>query len=517
MVSTAAALGLTVVTLALFAALGVWYSRGKVRGVEDLISARDSVGEGRTTATLIASVMGVWILLSAPEAGAGFGIAAVVGYAVGEGLPMLAYAALGPRIRRLIPNGHSLSEYAYARYGGAMYGFVLAVSALYMFVFLAAELTGISRALALVAGVPQWQTAVLVGGFVLLYTGYGGLRASIFTDTIQALLVLPLLVVALAGAVVALGGAGGVYEGVVEASPALLDPGFVVGLRFGLALAFAIMGAELINQLWWQRIYAANDGETVRRGFRTAAIANAAIVFLAALFGIVAVGHADVVTDFSSPAYNADVALFLLMDAAFPEWIVLAVVLLALLLVMSSADSLFSALSSLVTADLPRLMDDPTDRNLLLAGRVLTVIAAVLAIVVSLYARSVLRLFFLADLLGAAVAFPLVYGLYSERLSGPAALGSSVLGLAVGAAFFPLPFGGSAALRSVPVVGPALPAPDPTYLLPFAGAMVVSTVTALAFARISTSSFDLGQLSVTIRRFEVDEPIEAPREEVPDS
>jgi Na+/proline symporter len=165
-VSTAAALGLTVLTLALFAGLGVWYSRGRIRGVEDLISARDSVGDGRTTATLIASVMGVWILLSAPEAGAGFGIAAVVGYAVGEGVPMLAYAALGPRIRRLIPEGHSLSEYAFARYGGAMYAFVLAVSALYMFVFLAAELTGISRALALVAGVPQWQTAVLVGGFV---------------------------------------------------------------------------------------------------------------------------------------------------------------------------------------------------------------------------------------------------------------------------------------------------------------------------------------------------------------
>jgi len=514
-VSTATALGLTVVTLLVFAGLGVWYSRGRVRGVEDLISARDSVGEGRTTATLIASVMGVWILLSAPEAGAGFGIAAVVGYAVGEGLPMLAYVALGPRIRRLIPNGHSLSEYAYARYGGAMYGFVLAVSALYMFVFLAAELTGISRALALVAAVPQWQTAVLVGGFVLLYTGYGGLRASIFTDTIQTLLVLPLLVVAMAGAVVALGGAGAVYGGVVAADPTLLDPGFVAGLRFGLALAFAILGAELINQLWWQRIYASSDGATLRRSFRTAAVANAAIVFLAALFGIVAVGHADVVTNFASPAYNADVALFLLMDAAFPEWIVLAVVLLALLLVMSSADSLFSALASLVTADLPRLMEDPTERTLLVAGRALTVVAAVLAVVVSLYARSVLRLFFLADLLGAAVAFPLVYGLYSERLSGPAALGSSLLGLAVGVSFFPLPFGGAEALRSIPVLGAALPPPDPTYLLPFGGAMVVSTVAALVAARLSDASFDLGQLSVTVRR--LDEPIEAPGEEVRES
>jgi len=39
--------------------------------VEDLISAYESAGDGQMTATLIASVMGVWILLAAPEAGAG--------------------------------------------------------------------------------------------------------------------------------------------------------------------------------------------------------------------------------------------------------------------------------------------------------------------------------------------------------------------------------------------------------------------------------------------------------------
>lgn len=98
----------------------VWFSYGRVESVEDLITACDSTGEGRTSATLIASVTGVWILLSAPEAGALYGIAAVVGYGVGEAIPMLAYSKLGPRIREVIPEGHSLTEYAYARYGGAM-------------------------------------------------------------------------------------------------------------------------------------------------------------------------------------------------------------------------------------------------------------------------------------------------------------------------------------------------------------------------------------------------------------
>ena len=490
--STGVALGLTVATLVGFTGLGLWYSRKTVRSVEDLVSARGSAGSGQLTATLVASVMGVWILLSAPEAGASFGITAVVGYAIGEALPMLAYAKVGPRLRELFARGHSLTEFAHARYGDAMYGFVLVVSALYMFVFLAAELTGIASALSLVAGVPQWQTAVLVGGFVLLYTGYGGLRASIFTDTIQVLLVLPLLVVAFAGAVIALGGSGPVYDGILAANPALLDPGFGAGLQFGLALAFAILGAELINQTWWQRIYAGADGDTVRRGFRRATVANGLIVFVAGLFGLIAVGQTTVITDVTSSAYNADVAFFLLLNSSFPEWVVLAVVLIALLLVMSSVDTLFNALSSLVTADLPRLLDDPEDRTLLVGARLLTVAVAVAAISVSLRARSVLRLFFFADLLGAAVAVPLVAGLYSRGLTGMGALASSLGGLIVGLAFFP---DFRWVTTAVPAVGDLLPAADPLYLTSFGGAFLVSSACTLVAARLSSTRYDFDSLS----------------------
>ncbi|RBI60268.1 sodium:proline symporter [halophilic archaeon] len=497
MVDSGVVLGLTIGTLAIFTGVGIWFSRGRVGSVEDLITARDSAGKGPTTATLIASVMGVWILLSAPEAGALYGIAAVVGYGVGEAVPMLAYSKLGPRIRELIPEGHSLTEYAYARYGSAMYAFVIAVSVLYMFVFLTAELTGISLAFHYVAGIPQWQTATLVGGFVLLYTSYGGLRASIFTDTIQTLLILPLLVVSVATIAFVLGGTATVYDGIVSANSTLLDPGYIPGLRFGAALVFAVLGAELVNQTWWQRIYAADSSDTIKSGFRTATVANGLVLLLATLLGVVAVGHADVVTQFGSENYNAGIAFFVLLEGAFAEWIVLGVLLLALVLVMSTADTLFNALTSLVTADLPRLLESPDDRTLQRGARMLTVVVAVTAIAVSLHARSVLRLFFVADLLGAAVGFPLVYGLYSRRLSGTGALASSLVGLAAGSAYFPFPFGLHTALDTL--LGGVLPTADTTYLLPFAGAFLVSTATTLVTARLSSRRFDLDRLSRDIR------------------
>ena len=485
MVSSAVALGLTVATLVGFAGLGIWYSRGGDGSADDFLTARNSVGRRRLTATLMASVMGVWILFSAPEAGAGFGIAAVVGYGIGEAVPMLAYSKVGPRVRELLPEGHSLTEYAHARYGSAFYGFVVLVSALYMFVFVAAELTGIAGALSLVAGVPQWQTALLVGGFVLLYTGYGGLRATIVTDTVQAVLVVPLLALVVGGLVVALGGPGAIYADVAASNPGLVDPTNLAGLQFGLALAFAIFGAEMVNQTWWQRIYAGSDSDAVAGSFRAASALNGTTVVVAALLGIVAVANAG--GSLESPS----VAFFALVGSVFGEGVSLAVVLLALLLVVSSVDSLFSALASLVTADLPRLVE-ADDRQLRLGARLLTGIVAVAAIYVSVRAQSVLRLFFFADLLGAAVAVPLLYGLYSRRLTGRGALASSLAGLAVGLAFFP-DFRG--VWTAIPLVGDLLPAADPLYLTTFGGAMVVSGAATLVSARRSSATFDFERLA----------------------
>jgi Na+/proline symporter len=510
MVTARTTLAVTVLTLVCFTGLGLWYvrRRGGIRDAEEFVSARNSAGTGATTATLVASVMGVWILLAPVEAGAAFGgVSAVLGYAVGEAIPMLAYARLGPRIRELIPEGHSLTEYALARYGKGMYAFVLLVSVFYMFIFLAAELTGIASAFELVAGVPRWQTGVLVGGFVLLYTSYGGLPASIFTDAVQTVLVLPLLVLSAVGAVVVLGGPTATYEAVVATDPTLVDPTFFTGLRFGFWVAIAILGAELINQTWWQRIYAARDAETLKKGFRRAAVTNFCVVLVAGLFGVLARGVADIVV--SGPEYNASVAFFVLLQEAFPEPLVIGVVLLALLLVMSTADTLFNALASVVTADLPRVLSDPDDRTLTWGARVLTVVVAVAAILVSLRAQSVLRLFLLADLFGAAVMVPLLYGLYSRRATGTGMLVASLAGLAVGLAFFPSP-----AVRSVtvalPVVGSRLPPAD--FLWAFVGAAGVSTLVAVLAARVAGTSYDLDRLAVVVRRFDTS-AVDAPDEQ----
>lgn len=472
-----------VLALAGSTATGLWAARGRVGNLDDYVVARETAGVGTLTATLVASAMGGWILFSPAEAGAAFGgLPAVVGYAVGSALPLFAFAVVGPRVRNLVPSGRSLTEYVYARYGRATYAYVLAVSALYLFVFLAAELTGLASALAYLAGVPPWVTAVLVGGAVLVYAGYGGLVATLATDVVQALVVLPLLAVIVAAIVLSFGGTTAVHSRIVASNPNLLSPGYLPGVTFGAYVTLAVLGANLLNQGEWQRIYAARDDSTVRRGFAVAGVAVVPMVLLAGLVGVLARGLGLVGTE------RASVAFFAASDAALPQVGLLAVVALAVLLVASSADTVCNALVSLVAVDAARLLDSD-DATLVRLGRGGTAVVAVAAAVVAVQGYGVLSLFLLADLLAAATFPPVVAGLYRTRPTGSDALAASLLGLAAGLVWFP---GARAVL-------PAGQLPSASYLAAFVAATSVSTALTLLFPKRHDRRTELAALDDRVR------------------
>ena len=494
MVSQTVALASTVATLAVVTVAGLRYARGRVGTVEDLLTARNSTGTAATTATLIASTMGAWILFSPAEAGAAFGgITAVLGYAVGSAIPLLLFVPVGRRIRELMPTGHSLTEFVLVRFGPAMYLVVLVVSVFYMFIFLAAEMTAIAGSLELVAGVPAWQTATAVGLFVLVYTAYGGLVASIFTDTIQTLVILPLLAVGFGAAVVSLGGTDAIYSTAMSTDPTLLDPSFRPGLEFGLYVVFAVLGANMLNQGIWQRVYAADGASTLSQSFTAAALTVVPMVLLAGLFGVSAAGLGLVTPETQS------VAFFLVVTEVLPESVAFVVLLLVVLLVMSSADTMLNAISSLVTVDLARLGVVDDGESLRLVGRGLTVTVALGAIAIGSQGYSVLQLFLTADLLAAAVFVPIMWGLYAEGLTERGALAGSLAGLVVGIAYFPMLRG---VVTLLPGVGGLLP--EPAFLPAFLGATGVSTlVTGLAVA-VGSADFEFDSLSTELRSF--DEP-----------
>tara|TARA_B100000315_G_scaffold260760_1_gene324934 strand:+ start:12502 stop:13887 length:1386 start_codon:yes stop_codon:yes gene_type:complete len=413
-------------TVLAFVVLGVLYSRGRVKTVEDYVVARRSLGIPGAIGTCVASGLGAWILFSPPEAAITGGLIALIGYGIGSATPLLAFAYLGPRIIKAMPGGASISEYVNHRYGTSMRYIVAGVSTFYMFIFLSAELTAISLAFNLVAGVPLVITALLVGGTVVAYTAYGGLRASLFTDRVQAGAIIVLLTIIVGWTLI-------ITElkpfiGITSSHPHLIDLGFPPGVEFAIVLVVAIPSANLFHQGYWQRLYACKDERVIRIGFLTSSVVVVPIVVLAGLLGLVAIGL--------NLVEHPSLASFALMSNLFSDLLVLLMLILALALVSSSLDTLFNGLASLFSFEFSRSSLGANKKTALTWARIATIIIAAPTIAIASQGLSVLYLFLVADLICAAAVAPVYSGLISKKITSLQAAVAFGLGLTIGVPLF---------------------------------------------------------------------------------
>jgi len=491
----ATALVVTLITVAVFTLIGLLQASRHTITLEDYMVSRNSVGTQAALATIVASAMGAWILFSPPEVGATSGIAGIVGYCIGQATPSALFAFMGTRIRFLMPHGHSLNEYVLHRFGNAMYLLTLGIIVFYMFVYLAAELTAIAKAVELMAGVPLWLTAVLVISAVFIYTTVGGLAATIFTDAIQFIVIVPLLLLSFAIALIALGGWGTAIEPVTQAAPQLLSLANGPGIKFGATLVIAVISAEMFNQANWQRIYACRDDVVVRRSFLGSFLFIVPMLFIAGLLGILAMHF----------GFSDDRAFFSLIEAlGLPGWVSIAVLVLVLALVMSSLDTLLNGIASVFTIDLVRFFPTMPSTGILRASRILTVAVGIPVVLIASQGYNVLYLFLLADLVCAGALFPVLFGLYSRRLTGAMAFWSSLLGIGAGALFFPRP--DFSPWNSLPFAG--------DLLISFAVPIVVSFLISMIWIQLKaqqgkTEAFNFKLLDEKIRAYGESEAIAA--------
>jgi Na+/proline symporter len=492
-VDAAAALATVAATCAAFLLLGLWVSRRRPGGArltaDAFVAARGQIGAPVASATVLASMLGGWILFSPAESAAVGGVVTVAGYALGTAAPLLAYAVLGRRLRRVMPHGHGLTEFVHARYGGVMYAVTLGVMLAVLLIFLTAGLSAVAQVVGVLTGAPSGLAAAMVLAAALGYTLVSGLRGSILTDAVQILVVLPLLAVLVAVGFAQAGGLAAVTAGLAERAPELLDWRHGPGLETGAALILAILVAEIFNQSYWQRVYAARSDRAMLLGFLGGALVVIPVVAAMGLFGLAAVA-------LGRPG-EAPVAAFLLVREALPGSLALLVVVLGVALVISSLDSLLSALSSLVVSELPRaaprLRGDDRAVRLARAGMV---VLAVPPIVGAIQGFSIFYLLLLADLICAAAAFPVFYGLWARRWTGGRAAVAFFLGLAAGGlVFVPPDFGPAGLLHGLTGADWA----EASLLKAFLAATLVPAAAGLALRGGAAARFDFAAIQAVGR------------------
>ena len=403
-------------TLSFFGYVGYTAAAERKMDSDTYMSARGSQSWQRIGLSLFASGMGIWILFGPSEVGYYGGFWDVVGYALSSATPFMLLAYVGPLIREKLPYGVTLADYVSMRLGRPMQVYVGLISVLYMFTFLFAEFTAIGKAMDILAGMEPIVPMVAVAAVTAAYTAYGGLPASLQTDRWQAWMILWLVIALL----LILFGAdlGSLIDDAKAYNPedewSIGSMSYMDSFRSGLALVVAITAAEMFSQGNWQRTWASESDEALRKGAFLAAGLVLPLVFVMGVLGTVVAGQ--------GAAGDPSAAFFYLIEDA-GVLLIAAFVVLAVALVCSSADTLQNAVVASISRDL-------SNGSMQLGqARIVTIAMMPIAIYLAttIDALSVFEIFLFADLLAAATVAPVLLTLW-DRVSSKGALMGAVAG-----------------------------------------------------------------------------------------
>ena len=410
-----------------FMIFGILYSK-KYQGLNNYLVANRSVGAFSLTTSLVASALGAWILFGPASAATWGGIGAVIGYALGTAFPLFILVFLGKKFRKLYPKGRTLIEVVRLRFGTKLFKLILFLTVFYMFIFLIAEVTAVSILVNYISGTTLWITALIVIVSSLVYTLYGGLRASIFTDNIQFIIILILLLISFIN-LISLNFNEFNFEFIKQNKPLLLSFDYLPNFTAGLTFFIAVAATNLFHQGNWQRVYAAKNNNVLKKSLVISFLIIIPIVFFMGFTGLVAVSiNSNVVPD---------LAFFSLLLKEQTLMLSVIVIVLAISLTISSIDTLINAISSLIVVDGSKVLNFKGDY--LKLSKYFIICLSIIAFAIASKGLSILYLFLLADLLCCAAVLTVFYSFYDKKLNEKNAYLSILIGLFVGLILFPSP------------------------------------------------------------------------------
>jgi Na+/proline symporter len=429
LISQSTSLSLVIIISLLFAILGIYHSK-KFKGINNYLTANRNVGLFSLTTSLVASALGAWILFGPASAATWGGIGAVIGYALGTAFPMIFLIYLGKKIRKEFPKGSSLIEFMRKKFGKSLFKLILLMTIFYMFIFLCAEVTAVAVLINFISGTELWITAIIVLLATLTYTLYGGLRASIFTDNIQMIVIGILLLISVTY-IISFTGSDFSFAYIEQKNPQLLSRSYSPNYTAGLTFFIAVAATNLFHQGNWQRVYAAKDYQTLKKGLIIAFLIIVPIVFF--------MGFAGMVSFSIDSSSRPDLGFFTLLLREQTEILSLIIVTLGLALTISTVDTLVNAISSLFVVDGKATFNLNKKTDYLKLSKYFIIFLSVITFIVASKGYDILYLFLLADLFCCAFVLTVFLSFYNKNINEKTAYISIIVGLIAGFLMFPFP------------------------------------------------------------------------------
>ena len=429
LISQSTSLALVIIISLIFTALGLYHSK-KFKGINNYLTANRDVGLFSLTTSLVASALGAWILFGPAAAATWGGIGAVIGYALGTAFPMIFLIFLGKKIRTEFPKGSSLIEFMRKKFGKSLFKLILLMTIFYMFIFLCAEVTAVAVLINYISGTELWITALIVLLATLTYTLYGGLRASIFTDNIQMIVISILLLISISYILSNTGNTFS-FEFIEQKNPQLLSSSYVPSYTAGLTFFIAVAATNLFHQGNWQRVYAAKNYQTLKQSLLISFFIIIPIVFFMGFTGMVSFSI--------DPSQRPDLGFFTLLLKEQTQTLSLLIITLGLALTISTVDTLVNAISSLFVVDGKATFDLNKKTDYLKLSKYFIILLSLISFFIASKGFDILYLFLLADLFCCAFVYTVFYSFYNKDVNERTAYIAIIIGLIGGFLLFPFP------------------------------------------------------------------------------
>jgi SSS family solute:Na+ symporter len=416
--------------------IGYWAARREKNVSSDYFLAGRDVGWLAVGASLFASNIGSEHLVGLAGTGASSGLA--VGHF--EWIACFMLLLLGWLfVPFYLRSGvYTMPEFLERRFNPAARWYFTWVSVIgYVLTKISVTLFAGGVVMRAVTGLDLWTSATVLIVITGLYTVFGGLRAVIYTEVMQAIV---LIVGSAALMFIGLNAVGG-WSGLEARLP---DDYFSMWKSMNhpdFPWTGVIFGAPILGVWYWctdqhivQRVLAAKTEGDARRGTIMAGYLKILPVFIFVLPGMIAAAlYDDVRTGSADSAYPALVTR--LLPVGF-KGLVLAGMLAAL---MSSLASAFNSCSTLLTWDVYRkLRPNATEQQLVTVGRWSTVILVGLGLAWIPFMKYISpQLYIYLQSVQAYIAPPIaacfLLGVMMPRLNGAGAMAALLVGFVLGA------------------------------------------------------------------------------------
>src|SRR3954468_2164573 len=415
--------------------IGLWAARREKKISSDYFLAGRDVGWLAVGASLVASNIGSEHLVGLAGTGAASGLA--VGHF--EWIACFMLLLLGWLfVPFYLRSGvYTMPEFLERRFNSAARTYFTWVSVVgYVLTKISVTLFAGGVVMHAVTGLDLYTSASVLIVITGLYTIFGGLRAVIYTEVMQAVV---LIIGSGALAILGLNAAGG-WAGLHARVPADFFSMWKPSSHPDFPWTGVVFGAPILGVWYWctdqhivQRVLAAKNVTEARRGTIFAGFLKILPVFIFVLPGIIASAlYTDVRGSAADSAYPALVTR--LLPTGF-KGLVLAGMLAAL---MSSLASAFNSCSTLLTWDVYRKLNpNASEKRAVRVGRVSTVVPVGLGLAWIPFMKYVSpQLYIYLQSVQAYIAPPIaacfLLGVLNPRLNGQGALSALWVGFVLG-------------------------------------------------------------------------------------